>query len=154
MKILKLEVKDISYMDYLKFRTEVEWKKFLISVVVIYVFIFLDLKKKAPSVSIGRAFVEFSLASLLAAVSINLFVYIVIYYIKYRRALKESPAIKAQMGDKIIKNFNIFGESGKISSRKYTDFIKIYKKRTAYYFKITNGIAFFIPSRHLLPEEV
>lgn len=150
---MNIEVKNMSYMDYSMSRYEVEKFKIGVSVLIVWGYIIYDMNHKNPGVDFLRILREFLFPAFFLAIAINLLVYIVVYFYKYKKALKINPVIKAQVTDNLMKNFYFFGEKEKYSMRKYSEFAKIYEKRNGFYFNLIGKVTFFIPKKGISDEE-
>ena len=150
---MNLEIKKMSYFDFLMSSYEIEKLKIWISVLVIWVYIVYDIWTKNKQIPWKNLIVNMAPSGFLISITINVFVYFVVYFFKYKRAMKDSPVIKAQVSENFIKSFYIFGDTQKYSMKKYTEFVKIFEKANGFYFTLTRRIALFIPKRGLSVEE-
>ena len=151
---MNLEIKKMSCFDFLTSSYETEKIKIWISIVVIWFYIAYDVWHKSKgTLSIKDLFVNIIPSGLLISLGINVFVYLIVYFIKYKRALKESPVIKAQISENFIRNFYLFGDKQKYSIKKYSEFTKIYEKNNGFYFILTKRSALFLPKKGLSEEE-
>lgn len=150
---MNLEIKKMSYFDFLTSSYEIEKLKIWISVLVIWVYIVYDIWTKNKGISWKNLIINMAPSGLLISISINVFVYFVVYFFKYKRAMKDSSVIKAQISENFIKSFYIFGDKQKYSMKKYTEFVKIFERANGFYFTLTRRIALFIPKRGLSAEQ-
>lgn len=151
--IMNIEIKKLSFKDYVVSRCETEKIKLLISLGVIWVYIIYDMNRKGQGAELQTILKEYTLPALVLSLGINIFVYLVVYFYTYKKALKESGMIKAQITENYLKNFYFFGEKAKHSLRKFSEFNKIYERRSGFYFNLIGRITFFIPKKGLTDEE-
>ena len=151
---MNLEIKKMSCFDFLTSSYETEKIKIWISILVIWFYITYDVWHKSKgTLSIKNLFVNIVPSGLLISLGINIFVYLIVYFIKYRRALKENPVIRAQISENFIRNFYLFGDKQKYAIKKYSEFTKIYEKNNGFYFILTRRSALFLPKKGLTEEE-
>ena len=151
---MNIEIKKLSFKDYAVSRIETEKIKLLISLVVIWVYIIYDMNRKSNGAGLQNVLKEFALPGFIYSLGINIFVYLVVYFFSYKKAMKESGIIKAQVTDNYLKNFYFFGDKSKQAMRKYSEFNKIYERRSGFYFNLIGRITFFIPKKGMTDEEV
>ena len=151
---MNIEVKKVSYLDYVLSRYHMENLKMGISVLIIWAYIIFDMNRKNPEKGLSIIAKEYGLSGLILAVGVNIFVYLVVYFFAYRKALKMNPIVKGQITDNFINNFYIFGEKQKNPMRKYKEFNKIFEKGNGFYFNIIGRFTFFVPKKGLKTEEI
>ena len=151
---MNIEIKKLSFKDYVISRVEMEKIKLLISLGVIWAYVIYDMERKGNGAGLQTILKEYTLPALVLSLGINIFVYLVVYFFSYKKALKESGVIKAQVTDNYLKNFYFFGDKSKQAMRKYSEFNKIYERRSGFYFNLIGRITFFIPRKGMTDEEV
>ncbi len=151
---MNIEIKKLSFKDYVISRVEMEKVKLLISLGVIWAYVIYDMESKGNGAGLQTILKEYTLPALVLSLGINIFVYLVVYFFSYKKALKESGVIKAQVTDNYLKNFYFFGDKSKQAMRKYSEFNKIYERRSGFYFNLIGRITFFIPKKGMTDEEV
>ena len=151
---MNIEIKKLSFKDYAVSRIETEKIKLLISLVVIWVYIIYDMNRKSNGAGLQNVLKEFALPGFIYSLGINIFVYLVVYFFSYKKAMKESGIIKAQVTDNYLKNFYFFGDKSKQSMRKYSEFNKIYERKSGFYFNLIGRITFFMPKKGMTAEEI
>ena len=150
---MNIEIKKVSFKDYVISRVEMEKIKLAISLGVIWVYIIYDMNRKSSG-GLGKLLKEYAAPALIISLGINIFVYLIVYFFSYKKALKESGVIKAQVTDNYLKNFYFFGDKSKQSMRKYTEFNKIYERKNGFYFNLIGRITFFMPKKGMTAEEI
>ena len=128
--------------------------KLLISLGVIWAYVIYDMERKGNGAGLQTILKEYTLPALVLSLGINIFVYLVVYFFSYKKALKESGVIKAQVTDNYLKNFYFFGDKSKQAMRKYSEFNKIYERRSGFYFNLIGRITFFMPRKGMTAEEI
>ena len=151
---MNIEIKKLSFKDYVISRVEMEKIKLLISLGVIWAYVIYDMESKGNGAGLQTILKEYTLPALVLSLGINIFVYLVVYFFSYKKALKESGVIKAQVTDNYLKNFYFFGDKSKQAMRKYSEFNKIYERRSGFYFNLIGRITFFIPKKGMTAEEI
>ena len=151
---MNIEIKKLSFKDYVISRVEMEKIKLLISLGVIWAYVIYDMESKGNGAGLQTILKEYTLPALVLSLGINIFVYLTVYFFSYKKALKESGVIKAQVTDNYLKNFYFFGDKSKQAMRKYSEFNKIYERRSGFYFNLIGRITFFIPKKGMTDEEV
>ncbi|MDR2879326.1 MAG: YcxB family protein [Fusobacteriales bacterium] len=151
---MNIEIKKLSFKDYVISRVEMEKVKLLISLGVIWAYVIYDMERKGNGAGLQTILKEYTLPALILSLGINIFVYLAVYFFSYKKALKESGVIKAQVTDNYLKNFCFFGDKSKQAMRKYSEFNKIYERRNGFYFNLIGRITFFIPKKGMTDEEV
>ena len=115
---MNIEIKKLSFKDYVISRVEMEKIKLLISLGVIWAYVIYDMESKGNGAGLQTILKEYTLPALVLSLGINIFVYLVVYFFSYKKALKESGIIKAQVTDNYLKNFYFFGDKSKQAMRK------------------------------------
>jgi hypothetical protein len=151
---MNIEIKKLSFKDYLISRCEMEKMKLLISLGVIWAYIIYDMNRKGGGVGLKIILKEYALPALVLSLGINIFVYVIVYFYSYKKALKESSLIKAQITENYLKNFYFFGEKAKHSLRKFSEFNKIYERKSGFYFNLIGRVTFFMPKKGMTGEEI
>ena len=151
---MNIEIKKLSFKDYVISRVEMEKVKLLISLGVIWAYVIYDMESKGNGAGLQTILKEYTLPALVLSLGINIFVYLVVYFFSYKKALKESGVIKAQVTDNYLKNFYFFGDKSKQSMRKYSEFNKIYERKSGFYFNLIGRITFFMPRKGMTAEEI
>ena len=151
---MNIEIKKLSFKDYAISRIEMEKIKLLISLGIIWVYIIYEMNRKSNGAGFQNILKEYTIPALIYSLGINIFVYLVVYFFTYKKALKESGVIKAQVTDNYLKNFYFFGDKSKQSMRKYSEFNKIYERKNGFYFNLIGRITFFMPKKGMTAEEV
>ena len=151
---MNIEIKKLSFKDYVISRVEMEKVKLLISLGVIWAYVIYDMERKGNGAGLQTILKEYTLPALVLSLGINIFVYLTVYFFSYKKALKESGVIKAQVTDNYLKNFYFFGDKSKQAMRKYSEFNKIYERKSGFYFNLIGRITFFMPKKGMTAEEI
>ena len=151
---MNIEIKKLSFKDYVISRIEMEKMKLLISLGVIWAYIIFEMNRKSEGAGMVSVLKEYTIPAIIYSLGINIFVYLVVYFFSYKKAQKESGVIKAQVTDNYLKNFYFFGDKSKQSMRKYSEFNKIYERKSGFYFNLIGRITFFMPRIGMTAEEI
>ena len=87
---MNIEIKKLSFKDYVISRVEMEKIKLLISLGVIWAYVIYDMERKGNGAGLQTILKEYTLPALVLSLGINIFVYLTVYFFSYKKALKES----------------------------------------------------------------